>query len=354
MIIQSIIFIIIFIIILIYIYFKYFKSYKEHIVNLNNCHMKNILKCCTNENCFGDTYGDSKPEFLRKDCDENKIESKKILNKSYEQMFTLSEYNKLIKEQNYNKRDEKIDSTYAQVFTPSEYKKVINELNNTENDSSNTVEMSGNDSSNTVEMSGIDSANTVEMTGNNSANTVEMTGNNSANTVEMFSNNIPYANIPHANIPYVNIPHANIPYAKRDTLPTTCKPTSCGCSIDNFSNQQILAHDENELESLESPYHIYDNTIFTSLEKNNENAKESKEILDSSYNQIFTPAEYNKLIGEHSLYNNYYTYNNYKRQIYKYNKLFDYENNNINNLVGEDSFNKIIDTDYGDKSGYSL
>ena len=65
-------------------------------------------------------------------------------------------------------------------------------------------------------------------------------------------------------------------------------------------------------------------------------------------------AEYNKLIGEHSLYNNYYTYNNYKRQIYKYNKLFDYENNNINNLVGEDSFNKIIDTDYGDKSGYSL
>ena len=50
-------------------------------------------------------------------------------------------------------------------------------------------------------------------------------------------------------------------------------------------------------------YYIYDNTIFTSLEKNNENAKESKKILDSSYNQIFTPAEYNKLIGEHSLYN---------------------------------------------------
>ena len=265
MIIQSIIFIIIFIIILIYIYFKYFKSYKEHIVNLNNCHMKNILKCCTNENCFGDTYGDSKPEFLRKDCDENKIESKKILNKSYEQMFTLPEYNKLIKEQNYNKRDEKIDSTYEQVFTPSEYKKVINELNNTGIDSDNTVEMSGIDTDNTVEMSGIDSA----------------------NTVEMFSNNIPYA---------------NIPYAKRDTLPTTCS-----CSIDNFSNQQILAHDENELESLESPYHIYDNTIFTSLEKNNENAKESKKILDSSYNQIVY------YIYIFDVYN-YYRYNNYYKE----------------------------------------
>jgi hypothetical protein len=91
------------IILIIFLYFTFLKSTKEHLVELNECKRKNMIKCCTDENCTDDTYGDSKPPFLRKNCEENKINSEKILEKSYEQMFTPAEYNKMFKEINlYN------------------------------------------------------------------------------------------------------------------------------------------------------------------------------------------------------------------------------------------------------------
>ena len=85
-------------VLVIYFYYVFFPSNKEHMVDLSTCKRKNMIKCCTNDNCYDDTYGDSKPDFLRANCDENKKEAKEILDKSYEQMFTPSEYNNLIKD----------------------------------------------------------------------------------------------------------------------------------------------------------------------------------------------------------------------------------------------------------------
>lgn len=80
----------------------------EHIVNLSTCKKDNVEKCCSDNKCYrqlppsyyysipSDEFCDAKPPFLRNNCEENKIASKKELDKSFQPMFSLKEYNELV------------------------------------------------------------------------------------------------------------------------------------------------------------------------------------------------------------------------------------------------------------------
>jgi hypothetical protein len=73
---------------------KYFKKTNETLINTDNSRMKELSKCCTDEKCY------SKPPMLRENCEENKVEAKKELDKQFDQFLTQEEYFKRLNELN--------------------------------------------------------------------------------------------------------------------------------------------------------------------------------------------------------------------------------------------------------------
>ena len=65
-----------------------FKKNSEHIVNLDDSRKIELSKCCTDPKCY------SKPPHLRDNCQANKDEAKKELDKEFKQMYTQEEYYK--------------------------------------------------------------------------------------------------------------------------------------------------------------------------------------------------------------------------------------------------------------------
>lgn len=68
-----------------------FNKTKEHIVNLDETRKKMLTTCCPpGSECY------SKPGFLQNNCDQNKEKASEILDTQYQQMFSNSEYNKIL------------------------------------------------------------------------------------------------------------------------------------------------------------------------------------------------------------------------------------------------------------------
>jgi hypothetical protein len=81
--------VIIIVIILVAILICYnFICQKDHMINLDDSRKKELTKCCIETKCY------AKPDFLREKCEENKIEAKKELDKSFEPVYTQEEYYK--------------------------------------------------------------------------------------------------------------------------------------------------------------------------------------------------------------------------------------------------------------------
>jgi len=92
---EKISIIFLFIIIVLLIYCITLVNKKEHIVNLDDSRKIELSKCCPpGAICY------SKPGFLTENCSENRINSQKTLDKTYEQAFTNDEYNKILKDKN--------------------------------------------------------------------------------------------------------------------------------------------------------------------------------------------------------------------------------------------------------------
>ncbi len=64
----------------------------EHLINLDDSRKVELSKCCTDPKCY------SKPPHLRDNCNQNKEDSKKQLEKEFQQMYTQEEYYKKLDE----------------------------------------------------------------------------------------------------------------------------------------------------------------------------------------------------------------------------------------------------------------
>jgi hypothetical protein len=77
---------------------------KEHIINTDETNKEYYKKCCEGKKCYG------KPNFLNQNCNENKKQSRDILIKNYDQMFTTEEYRKILKDNNILNVNNKMSS----------------------------------------------------------------------------------------------------------------------------------------------------------------------------------------------------------------------------------------------------
>lgn len=75
-------------------------SYSEHLINTDDSRKTELKKCCPPGSiCF------SKPNFLNENCDKNKEDASNVLDKSYEQMYSNTEYNKILEDLNIKQGD---------------------------------------------------------------------------------------------------------------------------------------------------------------------------------------------------------------------------------------------------------
>jgi hypothetical protein len=84
---------------------------QENIVNLDDSRKVELSKCCTDPKCY------SKPPHLRTNCNENKENAKKELDKEFQQMYTQEEYYKKLEDLEILKKGQlnnvQIDAKYA-------------------------------------------------------------------------------------------------------------------------------------------------------------------------------------------------------------------------------------------------
>lgn len=88
--IDIVILLVIILIIGIFVGSKYFRA--ETLINLDNSRKVELSKCCTGPRCF------SKPPHLRENCEENKENAKKELDKEFEPVYSQEEYYKKLNE----------------------------------------------------------------------------------------------------------------------------------------------------------------------------------------------------------------------------------------------------------------
>jgi hypothetical protein len=82
----------------------------ENIVNLDDSRKIELSKCCTDPKCY------SKPPHLRINCEENKNNSKEMIDKTFTQMYTQEEYYKKLEDLGITKKGQltnvQIDKAY--------------------------------------------------------------------------------------------------------------------------------------------------------------------------------------------------------------------------------------------------
>lgn len=82
----------------------------EHLINTDDRRKKELTKCCTEPRCY------SKPPFLRENCEANKQEAEKELEKMFEQTYTQEEYYKKLNELNFIKTQDMPNVLKEQEF----------------------------------------------------------------------------------------------------------------------------------------------------------------------------------------------------------------------------------------------
>jgi hypothetical protein len=84
---------------------------QENIVNLDDSRKVELSKCCTDPKCY------SKPPHLRTNCNKNKEDAKKELDKEFKQMYTQEEYYKKLEDLQILKKGQlnnvQINAAYA-------------------------------------------------------------------------------------------------------------------------------------------------------------------------------------------------------------------------------------------------